>query len=144
MVNRADRSRRPPSSSCFVFSKAVTVLGSPGHYRWRAARPERPLVRWAILRRRTRQLLSMRKKFSTLVCRLSMSSTTKALEHIVPAYNLPRGRAGEAVQVAAAAEVAAEAPQAVQAAQALEGRTVSRERLPALKREARRRPEPSA
>src|SRR5215831_9582254 len=95
-------------------------------------------------RRRTRQLLSMRKKSSTLVCRLSMSSTTKTLEHIVPAYNLPRGRAGEAVQVAAAAEVAAEAPQAVQAAQALEGRTVSRERLPALKREARRRPEPSA
>jgi len=60
----------------------------------------------------------MRKKSPTLVCRLSTSLTTKTLEHVVPAYNLPRG---EVAEVAAAAEVAAEALQAAQAAQAPEG-----------------------
>ena len=55
-----------------------------------------------------------------------MSLTTKALEHVVPAYNLPRGGAvgrgkvAEAAQAAGAAEVA-------RAAQAPEGRMVSRE-----------------
>ena len=58
-----------------------------------------------------------------------MSLTTKTPEHIVLAYNSPRGRAvgrGKLAEAAAAAEVAAEAPQAAQAAQAPEGRTVCR------------------
>ena len=53
----------------------------------------------------------MRKKSLTLVCRLSMPLTTKALEHVVLAYNLPRGRAvvdrgkvAEAAQMTAQAE----------------------------------------
>jgi len=53
----------------------------------------------------------MRKKSPTLVCRLSTPLTTKALEHVVQAYNLPRGCAGvdrgkvaEAVQETAEAE----------------------------------------
>jgi hypothetical protein len=33
-----------------------------------------------------------------------MSSTTKTLEHFVPAYNLPRGEVAEAAQVAEAVE----------------------------------------
>ena len=46
-----------------------------------------------------------------------MSLTTKTLEHVVPAYNLPRG------EVAAAAQETAEteAPHAAQAAQAAVG-----------------------
>ena len=44
----------------------------------------------------------MRKKSPTLVCRLSTSSTTKTLGHVVPAYNLLRG---EVAEVAEAAEV---------------------------------------
>jgi hypothetical protein len=62
-----------------------------------------------------------------------MSSTTKTPEHVVLAYNLPRGRVvdrgkvAEAAEVATAAEVAAEAPQAAQAAQAAEGRMICRE-----------------
>ena len=53
-----------------------------------------------------------------------MSSTTKALEHVVLAYNLPRGRAvdrDKVAEVAEAAEVAAEAPQPAQPAQAAAG-----------------------
>ena len=71
----------------------------------------------------------MRKKSPTLVCRLSMSLTTKTQEHAILAYNLPRGRAvdrGKVAEAAAAAEVAAGAPQAAQAAQAPEGRMVCR------------------
>jgi hypothetical protein len=49
----------------------------------------------------------MRKKSPTLVCRLSTSLTTKTLEHVVPAYNLPRGEVAEAAQVLAAMVVAA-------------------------------------
>ena len=62
----------------------------------------------------------MRKKSPTLVCRLSMSLTTKTLEHVVQAYNLPRGRAvvdrGKVAE--APQEIAeAEAPHAALAAQ---------------------------
>jgi hypothetical protein len=46
----------------------------------------------------------MRKKSPTLVCRLSTSLTTKTLEHVVPAYNLPGGEVAEAAQVAEVAE----------------------------------------
>ena len=68
----------------------------------------------------------MRKKSSTLVCRLSMSLTTKTLEHVVPAYNLPKGRAVGRGKVAEAAQetAEAEAPHAAQAVQAAEGRMV--------------------
>jgi hypothetical protein len=62
----------------------------------------------------------MRKKSATLVCRLSMSLTTKTLEHVVLAYNLPReravvdrGKVAEAPQETAEAE----APHAALAAQ---------------------------
>src|SRR6266566_3671389 len=37
--------------------------------------------------------VAVRKKSPTSACRLSMSSTTKTPEHIVSAYNLPRGHA---------------------------------------------------
>jgi hypothetical protein len=75
----------------------------------------------------------MRKKSPTLVCRLSMSLTTKTPEHVVPAYNLPRGRAVDRGKVAEAAQTAeAEAPHAAQAAQAAEGRMVCREIAAAL------------
>jgi hypothetical protein len=62
----------------------------------------------------------MRKKSPTLVCRLSMSLTTKALEHVVLAYNLPRGRAvDDRGKVAEAAQMIAqaEAPHAALPAQ---------------------------
>ena len=49
----------------------------------------------------------MRNKSPTLVCRLSTSLTTKTLEHVVPAYNSPRGEVAEAAQVLAAMVVAA-------------------------------------
>jgi hypothetical protein len=56
----------------------------------------------------------MRKKSPTLVCRLSTSLTTKTLEHIVPAYNLPRGLdRGEVAEAAAEVAEAAEAVEAV-------------------------------
>ena len=65
-----------------------------------------------------------------------MSLITKTPEHVVPAYNLPRGRAVDRGKVAEVAE-AAEAPQA---AQAPEGRMVCREfkgpNAPAVTREA--------
>ena len=50
-------------------------------------------------------------------------------ERVIPAYNLPKGRAVDGAKVVEAAEVAeaAEAPQAAQAAQAPEGRMVCRE-----------------
>jgi hypothetical protein len=67
------------------------------------------------------QSLSMRKKYRTLAYRLSMSSTTKAPEHVVLAYSLPRGRAVDRGKVAEAVEVAAEAPQPAQPAQAAAG-----------------------
>jgi hypothetical protein len=69
----------------------------------------------------------MRKKFPTLVCRLSMSLTTKTPEQ---AYKLPRGRAVDRGRVAEAAQetAEAEAPRAAQAAQAAEGRMVVRGR----------------
>jgi hypothetical protein len=68
----------------------------------------------------------MRKKSPTLVCRLSISSTTKTPGRIVPAYNLPRGHAVDRGKVAGAAQetAEAEAPHAAQAAQAAEGRMV--------------------
>jgi hypothetical protein len=66
----------------------------------------------------------MRKKSPTLVCRLSMSLTTKTTEHVVPAYNLPRGRAVDRGKVAEAAQ--AEAPHAALAAQATAIRTAMR------------------
>jgi hypothetical protein len=53
----------------------------------------------------------MRKKSPTLVCRLSTSLTTKTLEHVVPAYNLPRGL--DRGEVAEAAAEVAEAVEAV-------------------------------
>ena len=58
-----------------------------------------------------------------------MSLTTKTPEHVVPAYNLPRGRAVDRGKVAEAAQetAGAEAPHAAQAAQAAEGRMVRRE-----------------
>ena len=58
-----------------------------------------------------------------------MSLTTKTLEHVVPAYNLPKGRAvGRGKVTEAAQETAeAEAPHAAQAVQAAEGRMVIRE-----------------
>jgi hypothetical protein len=78
----------------------------------------------------------MRKKSPTLVCRLSMSLTTKTPEHVVPAYNLPRGRADRGkVAEAAQTTAQAEAPRAAQAAQPA-GRMVSRESdspMPALR-----------
>ena len=57
-----------------------------------------------------------------------MSLTTKTPEPVVPAYNLPKGRAVDRGKVAEAAqEIAeAEAPHAAQAAQAAEGRMVCR------------------
>jgi hypothetical protein len=57
-----------------------------------------------------------------------MSLTTKTPEHVVPAYNLPRGRAVDRGKVAEAARetAEAEAPHAAQAAQAAEGRMVCR------------------
>jgi hypothetical protein len=69
----------------------------------------------------------MRKKSPTLVCRISMSSTTKTLEHVVAACNLPRGHAVDRGKVAEAAQetAGAAAPHAAQAAQAA-GRMVSR------------------
>src|SRR6516225_5994325 len=61
----------------------------------------------------------MRKRSLTLVCRLSMSLTTKTLEHVVLAYNLPRGPAVDQGKVAEAAQktAQAEAPHAALAAQ---------------------------
>jgi hypothetical protein len=77
----------------------------------------------------------MKKKSPTLVCRLSMSLTTKTPEHVVPAYNLPRGRAVGRGKVAEAAQetAEAEAPHAALAAQATAIRTATR-----LQDEARR------
>src|SRR3974390_1744165 len=51
----------------------------------------------------------MRKKSPTLVCRLSMSLTTKTLEHVVLAYNLPRGPAVDRGKVAEAPQMTAQA-----------------------------------
>jgi hypothetical protein len=52
-----------------------------------------------------------------------MSLTTKTLEHVVPAYNLPRGHAVGRGKVAEAAQqtAEAEAPHAAQPAQAPAG-----------------------
>jgi len=55
----------------------------------------------------------MRKKSPTSVCRLSMSLTTK-MEHVVLAYNLPRGPAVDRGKVAEAAHAEAEAALAAQ------------------------------
>jgi hypothetical protein len=57
-----------------------------------------------------------------------MSSTMKTPEHVVLAYNLPRGRAVDRGKVAEAAQetAEAEAPHAAQAARAAEGRMVVR------------------
>src|SRR3974377_1957422 len=63
----------------------------------------------------------MRKKSPTLAFRLSMSLTTQTLEHVVPAYNLPRGRAvgrGKVAEAAQQTTAEAEAPHAAQPAQA--------------------------
>jgi hypothetical protein len=61
----------------------------------------------------------MRKKSPTLVCRPSMSLTTKTLKHVVLAYNLPRGVAVDRGKVAEVAQTTAqaEAPHAALAAQ---------------------------
>ena len=60
----------------------------------------------------------MRKKSPTLVCRLSTPLTAKALEHVVLAYNLLRGRADRAKVAEAAQETAEEeAPHAALPAQ---------------------------
>jgi hypothetical protein len=100
-------------------TKALTALGVAA-LSLAGGASQRPLVRRrAILRRRTRQLLSMRKKSPTLVCRLSMSLTTKTPEHVVLAYNLPRGRAVDRGKVAEAAQqtiAQAEVPHAAQPA----------------------------
>jgi hypothetical protein len=82
----------------------------------------------------------MRKKSQTLAYRLSMSLITKTLEHIVPAYNLPRESAvdqgkAEPVQMTAQAEV----PHAALAAQLVPAilldplRTVARHLLSATR-----------
>jgi hypothetical protein len=57
-----------------------------------------------------------------------MSLTTKTPEHVVPAYNLPRGRAVDRGKVAEAAQktAQAEAPHAALAAQAAAIRTAMR------------------
>jgi hypothetical protein len=70
-----------------------------------------------------------------------MSSTTKTSEHVVRAYNLPRGHADRGKVAEAAQETAeAEAPHAAQAARAAEGRMVRSElknpNAPAVRREA--------
>jgi hypothetical protein len=63
----------------------------------------------------------MRKKFPTLVCRLSTPLTTKALEHVVLAYNLLRGRAvvdrGKVAEAAQETTAQEEAPHAALPAQ---------------------------
>jgi hypothetical protein len=61
----------------------------------------------------------MRKKSPTLVYRPSMSLTTKTLEYVALAYNLPRGAAVDRGKVAQAAQktAQAEAPHAARAAQ---------------------------
>jgi hypothetical protein len=71
----------------------------------------------------------VKKKSRTSAWRLSMSSTMKMPEHIVPAYNLPKNAATEAAEAAGLTEAveAAEAVEAVEAAearQAAEGRMV--------------------
>src|SRR5215831_3767151 len=78
----------------------------------------------------------MRKKSPTLVCRLSMSLTAKTLEHVVLAYNLPRGPAVDRGKVAQAAQktAQAEAPHAALAAQANRIRTAMRLRAGIRKR----------
>jgi hypothetical protein len=69
----------------------------------------------------------MRKKSSTLVCRLSTHLTTKTLEHVVLAYNLPGRRAVDRGKVARAQKTAqAEAPHAALAARATAVRTAMR------------------
>jgi hypothetical protein len=85
-------------------AKAVTVLGVAGALSLAGGASGAAVGPPRILRRRTRQLLSMRKKSPTLVCRLSMSLTTKTLEYVVLAYNLPRGRAVDRGKVAEAAQ----------------------------------------
>src|SRR5215469_1397298 len=79
----------------------------------------------------------MRKRSLTLVCRLSMSLTTKTLEHVVLAYNLPRGPAVDRGKVAQAAQktAQAEAPHAALAAQADRIRTAMRLRAGIRKRQ---------
>ena len=61
----------------------------------------------------------MRKKSPTLVCRLFMPLTTKTPDHVVPAYNLPRGPAVDRGKLAEVAQkiAQAEAPHAALAAQ---------------------------
>jgi len=69
----------------------------------------------------------MRKRSSTLVCRLSTHLTAKTLEHVVLAYDLPRGAAVDRGKVARAQKTAqAEAPDAALAAQATAIRTAMR------------------
>ena len=68
----------------------------------------------------------MRKKSPTLVCRLSTSLTTETLEHVVLAYNLPRGAADRGKVAQAAKTAQAEAPHAARAAQADRIRTAMR------------------
>ena len=71
----------------------------------------------------------MRKKSPTLVCRLSTSLTTKTSEHVVPAYDLPRGRAVDRGKVAEAAQTIAqaEAPHAAQPAEAAQAHADDRD-----------------
>ena len=89
---------------------------SLGPCRWQAAHPLQ-LVQLAIYRRRTpHRYSSLRRKSRTSAWRLSMSSTRKTLQHIVPAYSLPPEGA-EAVQEAAAGAQCAEAAAGAAAAQ---------------------------
>jgi hypothetical protein len=78
----------------------------------------------------------MRKKSPTLVYRPSMSLTTKTLEYVALAYNLPRGAAVDRGKVAQAAQktAQAEAPHAALAAQAAPIRTAMRLRAGIRKR----------
>ena len=91
---------------------------SLGPCRWQAAHPLQ-LVRLAIYRRRTpHRYSSLKRKSRTSAWRLSMSSTRKTLQHIVPAYSLlPEGADTEAAEAAQPTQ-AAEAAQSTQAAEA--------------------------
>jgi hypothetical protein len=113
-------------------AKAVTVLGVAGALSLAGGASEAAVGPVGDTRRRTRHQLSpsVRKKSRTSAWRLFMSSTMKTPEHIVPAYNLPRGHAAtDAPQFTEAAEAAQAAgvAEAARAAQAPEGRMVSRE-----------------
>jgi hypothetical protein len=106
-------------------TKAVTALGVAGLLSLAGGASAKSLIRQRICRRRTLQRIAKsllkKKKSRTSVWRLSMYSTKKTSEHIVPAYSLPNTEAADtgAVAVAEAAE-AAEAAGVAAAAAAVE------------------------